>query len=397
MKWAIPLVILAATVNCSFQLSCEISVPEIVLSELVGSCDTNSKSRTLECTSAMHRFCNNATYPPNLAGIKLGVSKEHTNQRIGMSCLQAHWGGDVGIAELQRHHSGCTMQKSQHRDCLSAIHQYCSGRFGSAMAGMSQEIGSGVLRVLCFKSTRKESVPINILRQLHSGCTYSDSDNCFAAASRWCSSFGFSGGITQEVGNSLMTVACYNAEFSNDVFVQRISDFYSAQRRIKICNVNFTIDQGRILKSVPEELSLKVYDNSGSRVPLTSTFEVSKVITETNHFTHEHLVNLGVSAPVSVYLPFYSADINVSAFPTSVDLMRENSKSIPYTHTSSVSVPAGYAIVKKVTITTTTLTVPWTGRVVNGLGAVTAIHGQWNGVSTNNFQILQTDVKKESI
>ena len=67
------------------------------------------------------------------------------------------------------------------------------------------------------------------------------------------------------------------------------------------------------------------------------------------------------------------------------------------THTSSVSVPTGHAIVKKVTITKTTLTVPWTGRVVNGLGAVKAIHGQWNGVSTNNFQILQTDVKKECI
>lgn len=167
-----------------------------------------------------------------LAGIKMGISREHANQHIGMSCVQAHWGGDVSISVLQRHHGGCTLHKSQHRDCLAAIHRYCTSRFGSAFAGMSQEVGNGVLGVRCFRSTRKESVSVTILQQRHRWCLYpnSDSDYCFAAASRWCSSFGYSGGITQEVGNSSMTVACYSAQFSNDVFVQRISDFYTAQR-----------------------------------------------------------------------------------------------------------------------------------------------------------------------
>ena len=38
------------------------------------------------------------------------------------------------------------------------------------------------------------------------------------------------------------------------------------------------------------------------------------------------------------------------------------------------------------------LTCPWTGRVVNGLGAVKFISGQWNGVDTYNLQVVQTDV-----
>ena len=394
MNWATIIIILAAMANCS--LSCQVSAPEVVLSELHSGCNTNRRSRHPDCVAAMHRFCNRVTYPPTLAGTKMGISREHANQRIGMSCLQAHWGGDVSISELQRHYGGCTLQKSQHRDCLSAIHRYCRSRFGSAFAGMSQEVGSGVLGVRCFRSTRKESISATTLQLHHPWCTYpnSDTDDCFAAANRWCNSFGYSGGITQEVGNSRMTVACYNAQFSNDVFVQRISDFYTAQRRINnICNVSFSISQGRITQSSSELLSTQVYNNIDSSVPKTSTFDVSERITETNRFTHGHQFTFGGNTQVSVQLPYVSASGTISSSPTrQVSFTRENSKTVTYTHRSSVTVPPGHAILKTAKITRASLNVPWTGRVVNGLGAVKTIHGRWNGVDTYNLQIVQRDV-----
>ena len=392
MKWITVLIVLAAMANCSFQESCETSAPEIVLRELHSGCNHNQKSRNPDCVAAMHRFCNRVTYPPTLAGEKIGISREHRDLRIGMSCLRAHWSGDVSIGELRRHHSWCSLQKSQHRDCLAAIHRYCAARFGRDFAGISQEVGNGVLGVRCFRSTRKESVRADVLRSHHHLCTYpnSDSDNCFAAASRWCSSLDHSGGITQEVGNNRMTVACYNAEFSNDVFVKRTSDFHAAQRRVNICNVGFAINQARVLQSRPEILLVKMYDNLGSSVALTGTFALSRTVTETNSFTHQHQVTLGTSATVSVGLPYVSAGVTVSASSSrSVSLTRENSNTVFYNYHSSVNVPPGHAIVKKATITVATLSVPWSGRVVNGLGAVKPIGGQWTGTNTYNLTVVQ--------
>lgn len=313
MNWGTLLIILAAMANCSF--SCQISAPEIVLSELHSGCNTDHKSRHPDCVAAMHRFCNRVTYPSTLVGIKMGISREHINQRIGMSCLRPHWGGDVSISELRQHHGGCSLHKSQHRDCLAAIHRYCSSRFGSRFAGMSQEVGNGVLGVRCFRSTRKESVAVNVLQHHHRGCTFPNSDSgpCFAAANRWCNSNSHSGGITQEVGNSHMTVACYNAQFSNDVFVRRILDFYTAQRRVnRVCNVNFDISRGTV-SSKPELLSSQLYNNIDSSVPLTSSFDVSKAVTRTNSFTHGHQFTIGVDTQVSVKLPFVSAGVTISS------------------------------------------------------------------------------------
>ena len=64
-----------------------------------------------------------------------------------------------------------------------------------------------------------------------------------------------------------------------------------------------------------------------------------------------------------------------------------------YTTTSDVSVPAGKGIVKEATVQRATLDVPWTARVVNGLGAITTLGGQWRGVSLYNFRVTQGDIE----
>ena len=247
-----------------------------------------------------------------------------------MSCVKSHWSGDVDIAVLKQHQAACDIAKSQNAGCLSAITRYCVTRFGQSFTGISQEVGTTSLQVHCFLSTRKEYVRHEVLSSYHSGCRfpYSDSQDCFAAVSRWCSSFGHSGGITQEVNAAYMLVACYNSEFRGDVFVQRTLDFYAAQRRINsVCNLDFLVDQGQILGTTSEILSAKLYDNSQSCVPLTETFEGSTAVTETNSFTNHNNLTYGDGATVSANLPLF-AGINITTSTSAIRgvTLTENSK-----------------------------------------------------------------------
>ena len=81
---------------------------------------------------------------------------------------------------------------------------------------MAQEVPYDGLYVGCFKASLKSSVPISHLTHLHGGCHAhtSHTGHCFAAASCWCKNRGHTGGITQEVGNNRITVACYKAVYS---------------------------------------------------------------------------------------------------------------------------------------------------------------------------------------
>ena len=205
----------------------------------------------------MHRFCGRVTYPTAMT--TLGVSRELGNSRITISCIHACWSGNVPISTLQQHHGGCTASKSQHRDCLAAIHCYCKATLGGTKyAGASQEVPpNNVLYVKCFETPHKEHVRLDVLAARHSSCTFpnSDPDYCYAAACRWCVSLGYSGGITQEVNTNGMTVACYKAEFSGIIFTSRISDYYLADRRIaQICS--FT-NLGVSSISNPQERSIR--------------------------------------------------------------------------------------------------------------------------------------------
>ena len=329
----------------------------------------------------------------------LGVSREHINDRIGMSCVRSRWSGNVAISTLQSHHGGCNAGKSQHRDCLAAIHRYCKATLGgSQFAGTSQEIpSSNALYVKCFETPRKEHVRHDVLAARHSGCRFpsSDSDNCYAAASRWCVSLGHSGGITQEVNTQGVTVACYNAEFTNDVFINHVNDFYVAERRVaQICSFNFEINRGTIVSQTPQYLKTETYDNRASSVPLHSNFQVSKQISESNSFTHSHSYTIGAEISVSVKFPFFGgSNIRLSTSATSgVSLTRTTMKTSSYSTQSPVEVPAGEGIVKEAIVQKATLNVPWSATIINGLGAAATIGGQWRGVSTFNFRVTQEDI-----
>ena len=271
-----------------------VSAPETTLDALHSGCNSNTRTRSGDCVSAYHNYCSQTTF---LSGggssSHIGVSSEHIAGRVELSCIQAHWKGDVTIGELSMLHSGCnTVHKNQHRDCLAAIHRYCKENFGPDFAGISQEILSGEshLFIGCFKVSSKENVPISILSSFHPQCAFpnSDSDFCFSAASRYCvATHGSSGGITQEVDAERMTVACYDADYTGIAYLTASQEYNKARSEaVEICSLEFDVDEGRVLNTTSESLGSVTYEGSKSHclAPLRSMLELSQDIKETSWF-----------------------------------------------------------------------------------------------------------------
>lgn len=193
-----------------------VSAAGVTLSQLHGGCNSAHKNRSPDCVAAMHRFCLRMTYH---GYYPIGVSREVGTSDIAVSCIFGVWYGDVSISTLRRFHGECTLYKSQDKDCLAATHRYCVGRFGANYAGTVQEVGNGVFGVGCFYAALVRDVGWVTLTRKHGGCVFprSDSADCYAAASRWCNSQGYAGGITQEVNRAIVTVACYWSYFSGVV------------------------------------------------------------------------------------------------------------------------------------------------------------------------------------
>lgn len=100
--------------------------------------------RSQQGVSAIHRFCAHS-------GHSVGVSQEVGNGVFGVACWMADFYGDAPLSDLTAHHKDCNaLSKSQHPDCVSAIHRWCQARC-SGCAGIAQEVGAGVIGVACWK------------------------------------------------------------------------------------------------------------------------------------------------------------------------------------------------------------------------------------------------------
>ncbi len=384
---------------------CGVSAPEISLSEIVSDCDHEDKGRITECVAAMHRFCGKVKYPTK--GVThFGVSQEAANGQIGMACVPTKWYGDVSINTLTKYNSGCSIMKSQHRDCLSAMHQFCEDQHGSGpdtpVAGISQEVGNGVLQVHCFEASHMEHVSNDVLQHQHPGCPKenSDSADCFAAASRWCQLLRYSGGITLEADTKGIQVACYNADFTNVVFVKRTTEFYEAGEHIvSYCDniITFNISEGTLSDIEPDTLKMENYDNTHSSVDLVEHFIVSKDVSETSSFTQTHSLAISEDITFTARTPTVfggGAETSISSshmYTKGLSLTKDNTVTKHYSDESLVTVPPGQAIVKMAVISIAHLDVPWSAKVLNGLGAEREISGRWKGVSTYNLDVVQKD------
>ena len=69
---------------------CDVSAPQVALSELDAGCDISTKSRSPECVGAIHHFCIDLTLPPNKVDrirTPTGVSRGHSADKIDVSCI----------------------------------------------------------------------------------------------------------------------------------------------------------------------------------------------------------------------------------------------------------------------------------------------------------------------
>ena len=388
----LPLLLCLILLSLTAQLAhmCNMSAPELTLNQLHSGCNTDLKARHSDCVRATHRFCELTV------GVRsLGVSREIGDNRISVSCVRSHHVVDVPLQDLTKLDKGCSSLKlSQHRDCLAATFRYCKNRYGKDFAGIIQNVWRS-FQVHCFKSAHKERVPLRILQDIVPSCKSENSHSsaCFSAASRFCQKyFGYSGGITQDVDKSGIAVACYNAEFSGDVFTQRTNDFYAARNKAtKVCSLKYQLDKTDTLKTTPDVLKMEMYDNSNSDVTLESSFELSKDVTETSRFESSQSVHVGVETSFKTGVPFIAeGEIKVTTSLT-LDFVqsKEMSTTKRYVQHSTVSVPPGKKIIKEARVTRSEMKVPWSAVVVNGLGAVKTISGDWYGVTTFDLQITQ--------
>ena len=178
-------------------------------------CDAMDKFVHPDCAAAIHRYCSAA----GRGGA--GISQEAGQGVFGVACFQPSFYGDVPLATLLTLHPGCnTPDKSRSPDCVSAVHRWCAtgGRGG---AGLVQEIGNAVFGVACFQPKSYRDVAINDLKSLHNGCDdpgKSQDGACVAAIHRWCNNRARgSAGLSQEVGNGVLGVACFDTTTYNDV------------------------------------------------------------------------------------------------------------------------------------------------------------------------------------
>jgi len=134
----------------------------------VSSCmKTHSQSQS--CMSAAHRWCSDTGRGGSGVAQEVGTRLFCAGGPKGGGCAQvAEFAVAcfnptsyqiVPIGDLAALHAGCnSTAKSQHADCVAAIHRWCTNS-GSG-GGVAQETGNGVLGVACFSVAKYADVPL---------------------------------------------------------------------------------------------------------------------------------------------------------------------------------------------------------------------------------------------
>ena len=211
---------------CNASCAC-LNLPQKDLKSYHKYCTQASHSRNSNCVAAINNYCNAIKFPWFGPSTRLmGVSREVNSNVISISCVATVSTTNVNINYLSKFFTHCNnVAKAQSSQCTAAIHRYCRNTLNDSYAGLSQHVPStSVLQISCFESPLKVAVPHSALKAKHSSCNLANSDRyttstssyCFSAASRYCVDQGYDGGITQEVNQSIVVVACYNAVYSGD-------------------------------------------------------------------------------------------------------------------------------------------------------------------------------------
>ena len=394
--------------------NCNANGPQVSLKELNSECKSSKMSRSDGCVSAMHEFCQKVTYGENeMHEETFGISQRHESGRIYMSCVKSDWSGMVSVPQLQEYDKECTVEEgSQGRHCLAAIHRFCKNKLDSdSAAGISQKVNDGFYQfyVQCFRSPHKERILHGVLndKKYRGSCgpfrsSRSHTDDCFEAASDWCkekSHIGSNGGgITQEVDDDGVVVACYKAEFSTWAHIIRSADYYTDENEVvQVCDLNFDISSGKIVGKIPQLIQSEYYDNKKAQsTTLEHTFTVSKTITEKSSFTISSSYTISASATtnLNVKLPQLDAGGSVTVSGTYTELTSLTEEVLSTTtrsKSSIIKVGPGTAVTVKAIGYKGRLEVPWSATAITALGHRTTIRGMWGGFDTYDLKIEEIE------
>jgi hypothetical protein len=162
------------------------------------------------------------------------------------------------------------------------------------------------------------------------------------------------------------------------------------------------MDQQKVASTMPEVIATATYDNRGSSVELEDVFKVSKEVTNTSTFSHDHSleVSIGVSTKFKAGIPFLAknettVEINTSTSNT-WSFGEENSTTEKWERESPVKVPPGGHIQRTGSVTKGTINVAYRAKVRAADGSISWIEGTWIGASTVNLIVKQIDLKTQA-
>ncbi|PAA61646.1 hypothetical protein BOX15_Mlig034526g2 [Macrostomum lignano] len=374
---------------------CTKSAPEVALSDLSSLCNTNLDYFDVHgCLGAVVDYCNRVTVPGKRL---IGTITNVANGIVSVACREgfdpvAFHAGRLWELALKycKGVFGCNQ---------GGADNYCRWTHGSEYTGLFYYRGDYLVYV-CLKQARREWVPVSVLTELDADCIKSDMVRrygCIKAASKFCQRFfGHAGGMLQaiDLANNIL-VTCFDADYTGEAFINRDVRFFEAKGKVKeVCSLDFQVDHGKILSSVPDDLKVETYDNRRSSVELRDSFTISRSVTTASSFSHSHSLSVGTEISVKAGIPFVGeSGIKVSSsYTAQFSLTKTNSRTTQYSQTSEVVVPPGHAIRKKASITHSKMDVPWRAEAVNGLGKAVTLTGTWTGVDVSDVRVTQEDL-----
>ena len=178
-------------------------------------------------------------------------------------------------------------------------------------------------------------------------------------------------------------------------------EWYAKSKTVAaILELDWYIDFAKVVNAVPDIIASQTYDNRNSSLPLETTFSFEKEIQNKSSFSHEHgfTVAVGVETTFKAGIPYIAANettVKVDVSTTNTwTFGGENTTTQKYSQSTNMNVPPSEHVMVVAQVTSAQLSVPYKAKVRTGDGLIRYIEGTWNGVSTVNLVVKQTDVNQ---
>ncbi|MBF0442249.1 MAG: trypsin-like peptidase domain-containing protein [Oligoflexales bacterium] len=170
------------------------------------------------CTAAIHRYVTKKGV--GTVGLVREVIEGASFHIFDIAAINAPYVYDRSIKELQSYHPDCAFPHAQSNECIAAVHRACKALGYSA--GLTQEVGEQVYTIACFNADLYEKISVsNGLATTLNGCKFPNArdTSCVSAINVACRNRGYDLGLSQEVNEDTFEVACMRSKWHESVKV----------------------------------------------------------------------------------------------------------------------------------------------------------------------------------